>query len=143
VGNRANASQAASPWWAVSQARGVSDGITQVGAGEVQGGAQVRHAGVGIPRALGALRVAVDGDDIGDIVAAQRERQGQATLAAADDQHIENRCAGGMLARRHPEGFRMVQQIEIVRHPRFQFGRRYDLGGGFCHGNSKTLRYRL
>ena len=118
-------------------------GDAEIGPGEIESGSQLAHPRISVPRTLGAFRLAVDGDDIGDVIATQREGQGQTTLAGADNQNIDDWRAGGVLARPHPRRLRVVQQVEVTRDLGFEVGKRNRHGRSLCHRSPETYKLLL
>ena len=103
-------------------------GHAEIGAGEVLGRAQDRHARRGVPRAFLAVRIAVDHPDVADALADQIPACGLAAHAGADHQHVEHPLAVGTGAFGHPVGRRIVQPGEIVpRDPLRSFQTGYAL----------------
>ena len=79
------------------------------------------HAGKSAPRSFEPARIAVDDADIRDPLEPQAERDDQSALAAANDQHIENRHAVARL-RIGPFPRRISQICQLASNPIGQLG---------------------
>ena len=89
-------------------------GDAEVGAGQVLGRAQDRHARRGVPRPLAAMGLALDDPDVADSLAQQAVAHGLAAHAGAHHQHVEGRLAVGPGASGHPVRCGVVQPGEVV-----------------------------